>query len=246
MLQLFEGASTVYHTAALHAPHVGVATDMKFHQINVEATKSICEAAIATEVKQLIFTSTTALYGYANMGKDKANWITEATIPQPRTIYHRTKLEAENLLKSFASEHFKIRVIRMSRCFPEPAPIMAVYRLHRGVDYRDVATAHLLAASTPNDLPFDVFVISGNTPFLPEDCEELYRDAPAVIRKRQPELAAAFDHRDWRLPSPIDRVYDSSYAQQKLGWGTTRDAFNVLKQYDARDFEVLPVDKSKT
>lgn len=246
MLQLFEGATTVYHAAALHAPHVGVATDMKFHQINVEATQTICEAAIATGVKQLIFTSTTALYGYANFGKDAATWITEATIPQPRTIYHRTKVEAENLLKSLASDQLKIRVIRMSRCFPEPAPTMAVYRLHRGVDYRDAATAHLLAAGTPNENPYDVFVISGSTPFLPEDCEELIHDAPVVIRKRHPELAKEFDHQGWTLPQSIDRVYDATYAKQKLGWESNRDAFNVLKQVDEGDFEVLPAGKSET
>lgn len=246
MYQLFEGASAVYHAAALHAPHVGVATDMKFHKINVEATETICEAAIATGVKQLIFTSTTALYGYANFGKEKATWITEATTPQPRTIYHRTKLEAERLLESFASEKLKIRVIRMSRCFPEPAPTMAVYRLHRGVDYRDVATAHLLAASRPNENPFDLFIISGHTPFRPSDCETLLNDAEAIIRKRQPELAQEFDRRGWQLPKSIDRVYDASYARQKLGWESKRGPLDVLKQYDNRDFEVLPVDKSKT
>ncbi|MDW3191721.1 MAG: NAD(P)-dependent oxidoreductase [Cytophagales bacterium] len=246
MLQLFEGATTVYHAAALHAPHAGVATDIKFHQINVEATQKICEAAMATGVKQLIFTSTTALYGYANFGNDTSTWITESTIPQPRTIYHRTKVEAENLLKSLASNQLKIRVIRMSRCFPEPAPTMAVYRLHRGVDYRDVASAHLLAATTSDENPYDVFVISGSTPFLPENCEELYHDAPAVIRKRQPELAQEFDRRGWVLPQSIDRVYDASYAKQKLGWENTRDAFNVLQQYDEGDFEVLPAGNCKT
>ncbi len=245
MIQLFEGASTIYHAAALHAPHVGVATDMNFHKINVEATKTICEAAVATGVKQLIFTSTTALYGYANFGKDSATWITEKTTPQPRTIYHRTKLEAENLLKTLANDTLKIRVIRMSRCFPEPAPIMAVYRLHRGVDYRDVATAHWLAANTPNEKAFDIYVISGTTPFDPEDCEGLHNDAATVIRKRQPQLAEEFDRRGWSLPQSIDRVYDASYAAQKLGWKPKRDAYDVLRQYDEGDFEVLPADKSK-
>ena len=240
MLRLFEGASTVYHAAALHAPHVGVATDLNFHKINVQATNTICEAAIASGVKQLIFTSTTALYGNANFSTEKATWITETTIPQPRTIYHRTKLEAEDLLRSFASEKFKIRIMRMSRCFPEPASTMSVYRLHRGVDHRDVSTAHLLAARTPNESNFEVFVISGSTPFLPEDCEELFFDAPAIIRKRHPELVQEFDRRGWPLPQSIDRVYDASYAKSKLGWETTRGAFEVLRQYDDGDFEVMP------
>jgi UDP-glucose 4-epimerase len=36
----------------------------------------------------------------------------------------------------------------MGRCFPEPAPAMALARLHRGIDARDVAEAHALALDT--------------------------------------------------------------------------------------------------
>lgn len=240
LYQLFEGATTIYHTAALHAPHVGIASDKNFLKVNIEATQNICEAAIANGAKQLVFTSTTALYGYANLEVDKASWITEATVPQPRTVYHRTKLEAEELLKTYAGNQLKIRSIRMSRCFPEPAPTMATYRLHRGLDYRDVAEAHLLAANTSNIKPFDVFIASGCTPFLPVDCEELFHDAESVIRKRQPKLAKEFDLRNWTLPKSIDRVYDSSHAKSKLGWESKRDCFDVLKKYDVGDFEVLP------
>lgn len=240
LYQLFEGATTIYHTASLHAPHVGIASDMNFLKVNIEATRNICEAAIANGAKQLIFTSTTALYGYANYEEDKASWITEATVPQPRTIYHRTKLEAEELLKTYAGDRLKIRIIRMSRCFPEPAPTMAIYRLHRGLDYRDVAEAHLLSAKASNTKPFDVFIVSGSTPFLAKDCVELFHDAESVIRKRQPKLAQEFDRRGWTLPKSIDRVYDSSYVKSKLGWETKRDCFDVLKKYDVGDFEVLP------
>ena len=61
----------------------------------------------------------------------------------PTTIYHATKIAAEDLL-SIASKQggLSVTVLRISRCFPEPAHIMAVYRLHRGIDARDVADAH--------------------------------------------------------------------------------------------------------
>ncbi|MBK6500749.1 MAG: NAD(P)-dependent oxidoreductase [Saprospiraceae bacterium] len=128
----------------------------------------------------------------------------------------------------------------MSRCFPEPVQMMAVYRLHRGIDYRDVAEAHILAAQLKKDKHFDIYIISGNTPFLKSDCRMLFENPEVVIRERQPWLAQEFDKRGWKFPKSIDRVYDSSYAQQKLNWRPERDAFDVIKQFDNDDFETLP------
>ena len=240
LLRSFEGVDTIFHTAALHAPHVGIASEKDFYDINVNATENICKAALESGVSQVVFTSTTALFGYANFGKDKAVWIDEQTKPEPKTIYHKTKLEAEQLLKEYANKNLEISVIRMSRCFPEPVQMMAVYRLHRGIDYRDVAEAHILATQLKKDKHFDIYIISGNTPFLKSDCRMLFENPEVVIRERQPRLAQQFDKRGWKFPQSIDRVYDSSYVQQKLNWSPRRDAFDVIKQFDNGDFETLP------
>ncbi len=240
VLRSFEGVDTVFHAAALHAPHVGIASEKDFYDINVNATDKICRAALETGVSQIIFTSTTALYGYANYGKGNAVWIDEQTVPKPKTIYHRTKLEAENIIKEYSSENLAISVIRMSRCFPEPAQMMAVYRLHRGVDYRDAAEAHILAGQLKKDKCYDLYVISGNTPFLKSDCQLLFENPEIVIRERQPYLAKEFDKRGWKFPASIDRVYDASYAKKKLNWQSKRGSLEVLKQFDNSDFETLP------
>lgn len=240
LLSSFEGADTVFHTAALHAPHVGICSENDFYDINVHGTEKICRAALETGVSQMVFTSTTALFGYANYGKEKAVWIDEQTKPEPKTIYHKTKVEAELIAKEYAGKDLAICVIRMSRCFPEPAQVMAVYRLHRGVDYRDVADAHILAAKLTKDKFFDIYVISGNTPFIKSDCQMLFENPEFVIRERQPLLANEFDKRGWKFPVSIDRVYDSSYAQRKLHWKSKRDSLEVIKQFDNGDFEVLP------
>jgi nucleoside-diphosphate-sugar epimerase len=240
LLRIFEGCDTIFHTAALHAPHVGLQAEGDFYKINVAVTEKICKAALASGVSCIVFTSTTALYGYANFGQGQAAWINEETQPLPRTIYHQTKLDAENLLKTYADKGLSIRVIRMSRCFPEPVDIQAVYRLHRGVDYRDVAEAHLLAATTPQEKVFDTFVISGNSPFLKSDCTLLWENPEIVIRNRYPELAAVFESRGWSFPIAIDRVYDAAYAKQVLGWQSRHNALEVIRQYDHKDFEVLP------
>lgn len=240
LLRSFEGVDTVFHAAALHAPHVGVASEKAFYEINVEATEKICKAAKVSGVSQIIFTSTTALYGYANQGIDEAVWVNEQTVPQPKTIYHKTKLQAESVLRTYAGKDLSISVMRMSRCFPEPVNIMAVFRLHQRVDYRDVAEAHILAAKFGEKKPFDTYIISAETPFLKSDLGDLLQDPESVIRERQPLLAREFDERAWKFPQSIDRVYDSSYARETLGWKMTRGPMEVLKQYDDGDFEVLP------
>lgn len=240
LLRSFEGVDTIFHAAALHAPHVGIASEKAFYDINVNATEKICKAALACGVSQIVFTSTTALYGYANYGAENAVWVDEQTKPEPKTIYHKTKLAAENILKEYASRDLAISVIRMSRCFPEPAQIMAVYRLQRGVDYRDVAAAHLLAGQLKKDKHFDIYVISGDTPFLKSDSQLLFENPEMVIRERQPALADVFDKRGWKFPGSIDRVYDASYAQKTLNWKSKRGPLEVIRQLDNHDFEVLP------
>jgi len=242
------GVDAVIHTAAIHAPHVGAQSDAEFRRVNIEGTRLLAGQSIAVGVSRFVFTSTTALYGVAGTaGTAPAAWIDEHTPPHPRTIYHETKLQAELLLQRYGQAGAMIvTILRMSRCFPEPAPAMAAYRLHRGIDARDVASAHERAVEAFSTVGARTFVISGNTPFVPQDCAELGRDAPQVLRRRAPALAEAFDRRLWPLPMSIDRVYDSRQAQRELGWQPKYGFEEVLAQLDADDPEVLtPRPRSK-
>ncbi|MFU7527507.1 NAD-dependent epimerase/dehydratase family protein [Qipengyuania sp. ASV99] len=233
-----DGADAVIHSAGPHAPHVGLVADADFLRVNVEGTRSLAEIARASGVTRLLYTSTTALYGDA-VEPGRCTWIDEDTVPLPKSIYHRTKLAAEALLEELASAEMSVRILRMSRCFPEPAPLMAAYRLHRGVDARDVAAGHALAL-TDQGAAFERFVLSGETVFAREDCEGLAKDAPEVIRARAPALAAEFAKRGWDLPRSIDRVYSSARAQDRLGWRARQGWQEVLAQADRDDLEVLP------
>lgn len=234
-----DGMHAVVHTAALHAPHVGVVADAEFERINVAATGALMQCARRAGVRHLVFTSTTALYG-ADTAHRQAAWITEDTVPAPRTVYHRSKLAAEALLMQAAGDGGPaLTVLRMSRCFAEPAPLMAAYRLHRGIDARDVAEAHALAIEQPPAAP-RLLVISGATPFEPADAARLFSDAPLVIRRRAPALAEAFERRGWPLPPSIDRVYVSARARQALGWQPRFGFDEVLRALDAGAPEVLP------
>ena len=235
----FEGADAIVHTAALHAPHVGVYDDNEFYRINVKGTETVLRAAVACGVKALIFTSTTALYGRASRHPDHAAWIDEQTQPKPRSIYHRTKLEAEQFLEAEASRNLKVTTLRMSRCFPEPAPIMAMYRLHRGIDARDVAEAHRLALVESVE-DYRMFIVSGATPFQRVDCSSLMQAPLSVLRERCPAICTTFESRGWSLPESIDRVYDSSRAQKALEWKPVFGFEEVVNLLDMQISEVLP------
>ena len=240
MRQALAGIDVLVHTAALHAPHVGLRTEADFEAINVAATVALARLALEAGVRHLVFTSTTALYGHASTPPDRAGWVDETVTPRPRTVYHRSKIAAEDRLDAFSKETgLAVTVLQMSRCFPEPVNLMAVYRLNRGVDFRDVADAH--ACAIDKRLPgFQRFIVSAATPFEPGDCESLFVDAPAVLRRRAPDLVLAFEERGWDLPPSLDRVYSSARARDALDW-TPRHGFqSVLDLYDQELPEVLP------
>ncbi len=241
LMRALRGVDAVVHVAALHAPHVGTVADAEFDRVNVQATCRLAELAAEAGVRQFVFTSTTALYGAASRPDcTAAAWIDEALEPRPQTVYHHSKLAAEALLQTLAEQGaLAVTVLRMSRCFPEPVPLMASYRLHRGVDARDVARAHALALQMPRP-GFRRFVVSAATPFKPEDVDELVRDAPSVLQRRSPELVEAFARRGWRLPATIDRVVSPARAMNDLGWQPRHGFDDVLKMLDEHSAEVLP------
>lgn len=232
------GADAVIHAGGLHAPHVGLVPNTEFQRVNVDGTFFMAAAARDAGVRRMVFTSTTALYGVMTDG-GKCAWIDEDVRPNPKTIYHHTKLAAERILEKMAGPDLSIRILRMSRCFPEPANLMALYRLHRGIDWRDAAEAHVKALQ--NDGPaFQLHVISASTPFCREDLAELASDAPCVIARRAPRLLEEFVRRGWSLPMGIDRVYASTSAAERLGWRSRYGFAAVLESLSSGHGDVLP------
>lgn len=230
----------IIHTAALHAPHVGLVADEQFQRINVDATVALADAARQRGIVPFLLTSTTALYGSAVPSEGPALWIDENTAPQPRSIYHRSKLQAEEALAAMAQDGgLVVTILRMSRCFPESAPTMAVYRLHRGIDARDVASAHV-AALHRSGPAVARYIISGQPVFQPGDMASLGSDAAAALTRTVPDLATAFSQRGWRLPLRIDRLYDPTKAISELGWVPRYGWDEVLAELDRNSPEVLP------
>ena len=73
-----------------------------------------------------------------------------------------------------------------------------------------------------------------------DDVHLLRHDAPAVLRRRAPELVEAFARRGWPLPAGIDRVCDPARAIAALGWRPRHGFAELLAMFDAGSSEVLP------
>ncbi len=215
---LVKGIDAVIHVASLHAPHLATFSKQAFIDVNITGTLNLLEAAADEDVRRFVYTSTTSLYGLALIPHEQAVWVTEELTPQPRDMYDITKRAAEELCQHFARERGLPTIcLRTSRFFPEPPPLMALYRWYRGVDVRDAAAAHVLAV-TNQEILFDVFNISAQAPFGQSDLPALLRDAPSVLRNKAPEVLAFFRQQGWAVPQSIDRVYVIERAHRQLGY----------------------------
>jgi nucleoside-diphosphate-sugar epimerase len=159
---------------------------------------------------------------------DRAVWVSEELLPRARDIYDETKLAAEKICCAAAEAGLPSVSLRISRCFPEPENLLAIYRLHRGIDARDVARAHVLALESDID-GFEVFNISAASRFERRECDELFTAADRVILSHYPWAGEAFARRNWLLPRRIDRVYAINKAQRMLGY---RPQYNFETLFD--------------
>lgn len=228
---LVSSVEAVIHTAALHAPHVGVMSDAAFQETNVGGTACLLEASRKHAIRRFVYTSSTSVYGAAMVVPDRAVWVTEELQPVARDIYDETKLAGEELCRDATAAGLPCISLRMSRCFPEPDNLMAVYRLYRGVDIRDVARAHAHALESAID-SFEIFNVSAAPAFRRDECTQLSDAADEVITRHFPWAARAFSARRWQLPTRIDRVYVVEKAERLLGF---RPEYNFDALFDSRE-----------
>lgn len=227
---LCRGVDAIVHTAALHVPDLAGHAPAEFHSVNVDATRRLLQAAGEGGARRFVYTSTTSLYGDAMLPHDgAATWVTEALTPRPRDVYDETKLAAEEACRAAAGAGMSCVSLRMSRCFPEDARLVAIYRLYRGVDADDVAQAHELALTA--DLPaFETFNVSARPPFEAADCHALFTDAESLLTGRIPWIRAEFARRGWQLPRSIDRVYVVDKAMERLGYRPVHDFASLFSR----------------
>jgi UDP-glucose 4-epimerase len=239
------GIEAVIHAGALHKPDIERYPPAAFEAANVEGTRNLLEAAAAAGNDRFIFTSTTSLMiseriraGKAG-GAARAFWLDEEFGPlEPRNVYGVTKLEAERRCRRVHEETgLAVLILRTGRFFPEEDDThrdlsgentKANELLNRRLTVEDSAEAHVVALDRAPELGFDTFILSAPPPFSKADAEDLIRDAPAVIARYFPDAPALYAERGWALPAYIDRVYDPSRAERRLGFRCRTDFASVL------------------
>lgn len=240
----------IIHSGALHKPNIESRANSDFVATNVQGTLNLLDAAVASGVQRFVFTSTTSLMisqairGGFKGGARKAAWLTEAMSPEPRNIYGVTKLSAEHLCRLYHLRHgLPVVVLRTARFFPEAddmahaieqsdANTKANELLFRRLTVEDAAEAHVAALEKAPQLGFDIFIVCAPTPFQPEDCDALIRDATAVVARYFPDFAALYARKGWTMFSSIDRVYDASRARDRLGFVCKTSFIDVLAALD--------------
>lgn len=97
VLGLCEGVDVIYHLLEVeNSSHYG-RRFMK--RVNVKGTESILKAAKESEVKKVIYLSSSKVYG-----RPQDHPISEEDAVKPNTAYGRDKLKAERLCRRFAEE----------------------------------------------------------------------------------------------------------------------------------------------
>ncbi|MBJ7222052.1 MULTISPECIES: NAD-dependent epimerase/dehydratase family protein [unclassified Brenneria] len=229
-----QGIDIVFHTAALHKPHIVTHSYKEFIETNTLGTYNLLQSAAMHNVKSFIFSSTTSVYG-DSLSPDAylpSSWIDENKQIESKNIYGVTKLGSEELCRIFSRNHgLNCIVFRVSRFFYEdddnPA-IRAHYcgdnakvneLLYRRIDVEDAVNAHLCAALTytPKN-GFDRFLLSTTTPFKKEHCLLLNKNADAIVGKLFPQYREIYAALGWKLFPRIDRVYVNEKAQRVLNW----------------------------
>jgi dihydroflavonol-4-reductase len=165
---LVAGCDAVIHLAA--AQHEANVPDEHFERVNVDATRMLLEAAIAAGVTRFVYGSTIGVYGSASEGQ-----LDEDSPPRPENIYGRTKLEAEQLVKSHGGR-IDVVVIRISETYgPGDFRLLKLFRaINRGrfllvgpcinqrqVIHVDDLSRGLLLGATHVDAVGETFVLAG-------------------------------------------------------------------------------------
>lgn len=102
--KMTQGIDTIYHLAALIAIPYSYVAPQSYVETNVTGTLNICKAAVENDVKKVIHTSTSEVYGTAQYVP-----IDEKHPLQPQSPYSASKISADMMALSFYNS-FKLPV----------------------------------------------------------------------------------------------------------------------------------------
>lgn len=102
----FAGYDAIFHVAGIaHVKETKKNKDL-YYKVNRDLAIETAQKAKKDGVKQFIFLSSMSVYGL------ETGVITRETIPNPKTNYGKSKLEAEGLLNSLSDDSFILSILR--------------------------------------------------------------------------------------------------------------------------------------
>lgn len=102
-----EGIDAIIHLAALSNDAMGELKKELTQDINYKATVRLAKLAKKAGVKRFIFSSSCSIYGISKTGI-----VTEDTVPNPLTMYAKSKILSEKALQKLADDSFTVALLR--------------------------------------------------------------------------------------------------------------------------------------
>ena len=102
----FSKYDIIVHVAGI--AHIRETKDNRdlYYRVNRDLAYEVASKAKQDGVKQFIFLSSMSVFGI------KTGIITDATVPNPKNHYGKSKLEAETLIMELVDEAFKVAIVR--------------------------------------------------------------------------------------------------------------------------------------
>ncbi len=111
LISAFKDAYCVIHLAGLVGDPACSIDETTTREINIDSTKPVINAAKKNNVPHFIYISSCSVYGSVLEKVDEESKL------NPVSLYARSKIEAENMLKDAASGNFKVAVLRLSTVY---------------------------------------------------------------------------------------------------------------------------------
>lgn len=109
----FTRYDTVFHVAGIvHLKEKPEMNDLYF-KVNRDLAYEIAEKSKKDGIKQFVFLSSMSIYGI------EQGVITRDTMPAPKSIYGKSKLEAEKLIEQLNDSNFKMAILRPPMVYGE-------------------------------------------------------------------------------------------------------------------------------
>jgi dihydroflavonol-4-reductase len=187
-----QGCETVIHLAA--AQHEANVPDEYFYDVNVNGTRTLLDASKMAGVRRFVYGSTIGVYGESTGGA-----LDERTPPRPVNVYGRSKLKAEELVKSYG-DGLPVSIVRISETYgPGDFRLLKLFRsidrnrffiIGSGLNRRqaihvtDLVRGLLLAASSQQAVG-ETFVMAGEEILT---TRELVQQVASVLGRKPPRL----------------------------------------------------------